>query len=603
MQTPLPSNEDLQAYSAAVSWKTVEQHKKLFNERLKELQAQAQHDEFPLDELESAAGIPLKLLYDDSTRGNVILAEIGGKHLVFGSFVSTRYRFGKPLLKTIVPYNLNPAVNQTNLHETENPQVQMRALGAELELGLFRRDGSAPTEEEVANFREVYRNNAHKLGITPQVDREACMYQVEVHVAPGVGYHRTRQSLDSIMQSLVLAGDATHLQTAVMAAYPLLSEFELTNDPKVHSAVDVMTEINLEFPSYGEHQRQVRERYGIDPSANVVQIFRNQGCHIHLDLAGRSEALGLFTFYTMLRSATALANSAVLKGSPFVNGTCDAELLCTREFLRGVTVTGRYIDVPLSPHLMPDGLTRYGNLIHAELANSTARALLCDGSLGKDLSAMHNPIGRLRPDLGMSKRICTMESTGMPVNISASRQAAVLTDFEFTHAIMENYFRKYGTFLEPMYDDKNLWAIAGPLSTEKFIAGQDRSDREGTDTLIETADGRQMTLVDFYELKRRYMHRHLLDIVNITPRDIDDVYISLTRMLEPPSGRVAQTPEQYIIDSTTRSTGNWGKILRDAFIAEGGTPGTSNPDAVLKVANRVHNALRKRYLHGHLSGD
>lgn len=603
MQTPLPANDDIVAYSQALPWKTIEQHKRRFNERLKELMKTAGEHDLPLDDLAEAAGIPLTLMYEDIHKGNVILGHIGDKAFVMGSFVSRRYRFGKPLLKAIIPYNFNPSVNHQNLHETENPTTQLRALGAELELGLYRRDGSAPTEAEVQRFSEIYRNNAHKLGITPQVDREACQYQVEVHVAPGVGYHRTRKSLDGILQSLVLAGDATGLNTAISATYPILSDFHLTDDPKVHSAVDVMNEINSHFPEYLERQRRIKERYRINPNANVVEVFRNQGCHIHLDIAGRSEALGLFTFYTMLRSATAIANSAVLKGSPFVNGTCDAELICTREFLRAVTVTARYIETPLSPHLMPEGLARYGNLLYSERANAAARAMLWDGSLGEAVSVMHNPIGRIRPDLGMSKRICTMESTGMPVNISASRQAAVLTDFEFTHVLLENYYRKYGTDLEPMAADKTLWDIAGPLSTEKFIAQQDYSDREGTEIVLETASGRQMTLVEFYEMKRRYMHRNLIDMATVTPRDIDDVYVSLARMLEPPSGRVAETPEQYIIDSTTRSTGNWGKILRNAFIEEGGTPGDHNPDAVLRVTNRVHDALRRRYLEGSMGGD
>lgn len=596
MVISLPANEEIIAFGEAVPWKRIEQHKRRFNEKLKSLRDTAAGDELPLDILSEAAGIPLKLYYDDSSRGNVLLAEIGGKAFVLGSFVSQRYRFGEPLLKTIVPYNFNPSVNHTNISETDNPHTGLRALGAELELSIYRPDGTSPTEEEVQEFSRLYRHNAHKLGITPQVDREACRYQVEVHVAPGVGYHQTRKSLDNIMQSLVLAGESNGLYTAILSAFPLLSEFELTNHYKVHSAVDVMIEINSQFPQYLEKQRLAKERYNISPDSNVVQIFRNQGCHIHLDIAGRSEALALFTFYTMLRSATAIAGASLLKGGPFVNGTCDAELLCTREFLRSTTITGHYIDVPLSPHLMPDGLQRYSNLISTERANSVARAMLLDDSMGKDISAMHNPIGRIRPDLGMSKRICTMESTGMPVNISASRQAAVLADFEFTHLLVESYYRKYGTNLEPMYEDQTLWAIIGPLSTEKFIELQDKSDREGSDVLIETAAGTQMPLAEFYEMKRRYMHRHLIDLADTTPRDIDDVYTSLNRMLEPPSGRVAETPEQYIADSTTRSTGNWGKILRDAFVQEGGTPGSHNPDAVLRVSNRVHEALRKRYM-------
>jgi hypothetical protein len=67
-------------------------------------------------------------------------------------------------------------------------------------------------------------------------------------------------------------------------------------------------------------------------------------------------------------------------------------------------------------------------------------------------------------------------------------------------------------------------------------------------------------------------------------------------MLEPPSGHEAQTIQQYIIDPKLRSTGNWGRILRNAFIEAGGTPGEHNPDLVLGVVNEVHRAMRLRFL-------
>lgn len=595
MDSHLPSNEMIEALSQAMPWRALEQQKRRFIEKLRDLQKDAQGNDLPLDELSAAVGTRLSLMYDESSKGNVILAHMGEHQYVMGSFVSERYRFGKPLLKTVVPYNLNPSVNHSNISETDMPTTTLRAIGAEVELGLYHSDGSPPSDEAVLQYGEIYRNYAHKLGITPQVDREACQYQVEVHVAPGVGYSRARTSLESIMQSLVFSSAQTGLNTAILASYPILSDFHLTDDPKVHSAVSVMVDINSQFEDYGERQRIAKERYNIPQEANVVELFRIQGCHIHLDIAGRSEALGLFTFYTMLKSATALANAAVLKGSPFVNGTCDPEYICTREYLRRTTVTGRYLPMPLSPHFQTGDLQRYGELIHSERANSTARALLCEGGLGSDVSAMHNPIGRLRPDLGASKRICTVESTGMPVNISASRQAAVLADFEYTHVLIENYYRQHGTNLEPMMNDRVLWALVGPLSYEKFAAQHDLSDREGTDIMLETATGQSFTLAEFYEMKRKYMHRYLVDVAGISPREIDDVYMSLTRMLEPPSGRVAETVEQYIYDPTRRSTGNWGKILRDAFIEEGGTVGSHNPEAVLRVANRVHAALVKRY--------
>jgi hypothetical protein len=598
MQTPLPSNETLVEFSSAVPWQTIEEHKRRFNEVVKSIAAGGEDGELPLDEISDAVGIPVSTYYDPapSSGANVFLAHCNGHRYVLGSAVSSRYRSGKTLAQSITPYNLNPSVNHTNLPETDSPTTRMCALGAEVELGLLHRDGSPPSEELMQEFIRQYQDNARRLGITPQIDREACQYQVEAHVAPGIGYQRTRAALDGIILALLSSSEATGLQTAIMAAYPIESDFKLTDDPKVDTAVSVMTALNSHFPEYLQHQVDAKARFKLDPAANVVQVFRIQGCHIHLDLAGRSEAMALLGFYTVLRSATAIANSAFLKGSPFVNGVCDAELLCTREYLRNTTVTGRYMEIPITPHLTSDGLENYADLLRSEKVNAMARALLGENKLGQWISAMHNPIGRIRPDLGSTKRICTLESTGMPVNVSASRQAAVLTDFEFTHALMEDYFRKHGCDLTAMHDDKDLWAIMGPLDGETFLRLQDDSDRNCTDITLTTAARTEMSLPDFYEMKRRYMHRHLPDLAGIRPRDIDEVYGSINRMLVPPSGQQAQTVEQYISDPKLRSTGNWGRILRDAFIEEGGVPGTQNSEAVLRVTNRVHDALKVRYL-------
>ena len=594
MTIGLPTNDELEAYSAVVPWRQIEQVKAAFVHRLNEIAETNSDESLPLEDLARFCGIPLKTIQGSTRLGNSIVGEINGRRVLLASFVSKRYR-SEPLLKCVVPYNLNPSVNHLNLDEADSPRTKLRALGAELELGLYCADGSPPTEEQVQQFISIYRTQAHRYGNTPQVDREACMYQVEVHVAPGIGYHRTRQSLDGILQSLVAAARATQLHTAIMSAYPVSSDFRLADDPKVRTAVDVMQEVNTAYPPYIDRLRQAHRRYHIDANSNFVETFRLQGCHVHLDIAGRSEALGLFAFHTLLRSATMIANKAVLKGGPFVNGTCDVELFCTREYLRETTVTGRYLDMPLSPHFSPNGMERYTGLLQTERANAVARALLSDESLDPPASVMHNPIGRIRPELAGRKRICTLESTGLPVNISASRQAAVLTDLEFTYALVEDYFRRFGTDLNPLRHDVDLMAIMGPLDAEAYRSLQAQSDRFGTDLLIATAAGNQMPLHEFYELKRAYMHQHLIDIVDLRPRDIDDVYMSLQRMLNPPSGRVAETPEQYISDSARRSTGNWGRILRQAFLDEGGVPGAHCPDAVLRVANRVHRALEQRY--------
>ncbi|MCC6616705.1 MAG: hypothetical protein IT320_24740 [Anaerolineae bacterium] len=597
--TLLPTNETLLAYSQDASWQEIERQRRQFNQSLADLVEQDQLQTLPLEQFSEAVGQEVTSFYapHDSDSGNVILTQKNGRDYLLGSVVSKRYRSGYGLMESIVPYNLNPSVNHTNIHETEDATTRMRVIGAEIELGVATTDGGSPSEDHVQQYIEAYSRYAQQIGIYPRLDREACQYQVEAHIAPSVGYQKTRNALNGMMTALVLAGEDTSLITTLLSCYPLESDFKMTDHPKVHTAVDLMLEVNDLFPEYRQRLADAQARYQIDPAtSHHVNVFRNQGCHIHIDLAGRSEALGMLTFYTILRSATAVANAAVLKGCPFVNGTCDAELLCVREYLRSTTVTGRYLDLPLSPHFSEDGIGKYASLIKLERANAVGRAMLYDDSLGTPVSLMHNPVGRIRSDLVTQKRVCTVESTGMPTNVSASRMAAVLTDFEFSHAVIESYFRQHGCDLGPMFDDKTMWSVLGPLERESLIAQSDESDRMCTDMTVVTANGERMTLGEFYELKRRFMHRALAHIDEVTPRDIDDVYMSLRRMLEPPSGQSAQTIDEYICDAKKRSTGNWGQILKNAFIEAGGVPGTNDPNAVLAVTREIHEALRRRYL-------
>lgn len=603
MHNPLPSNSDMIAFAHDLPWDTIEAQKRRFNDAVARLSSNGighgANETLPLAALSDAVGASVTTYFDpnESEGGNILLGNVNGRQYILGAYVSRRYRSGKSLFESIVPYNLNPAVHHENIQQTDDPTEKIRAMGAEIELGLVHRDGSSPTDDEMKTFIRTYSEQALKLGIYPRLDGEACQYQVEAHIAPSIGYNKTREALRGIMAALASASEITGLRTAIMSTYPTFSDFKMNDEPKVQTAVDLMLEVNGFFPEQEQKLVEAQERYNVVLPSHYVQMFRNQGCHIHLDLAGRSESLGLLTFYTMLRSASAVANAAVLKGGPFVNGTCDPELLCAREYLRQTTVTGRYIDLPLSPHYSSADMDKFAYLLRSERVNAMARGLLYNGdTLNEPISAMHNPIGRVRPDLSTSKRVCTVESTGMPANISVSRMAAVLTDFEFSHALIEHYYRKHGCDLEPMANDKILWSILGPLDQAAFIQQQDASDRHCTDITLTTASGSQMTLAEFYEMKRRYMHKSLSEIMEVSPRDIDEVYMSLIRMLEPPSGHSAQTIAQFISDPKLRSTGNWGLILRNAFIEAGGTPGQHNPDAVLKVVNDIHDAMKARYL-------
>ncbi len=598
-ENPLPSNDDLLAYSQALDWETIEDQKRKFNKAVKTLAADPTlANTLPLETLADAVGAPITTYFDPHNLDgpNVLLVENNGHSFVLGSYVEKRYRKGKSIMDAITPYNLNPSVNHTNLHETNTPTTRMRALGAEIELGLLHPDGNGPEEDDVKAFIRAYQGHARHFGVTPQVDREACQYQIETHVAPGIGYNKTRHSIEGIMKSLMASSEDTGLRTAIMSVYPVESDFKVTDDPKVATAVDLMAQINNKYEIYGERLAEAKAMYHIDGDIEHIHKIRIQGCHIHLEIAGRSEALGLLTYYTMLRSATAIANAAVLKGGPFINGTCDPQRLCAREHLRRTTITGNYIEIPVSPHISENGLNRYSGLLNSGHVNAVARAMLIDESMPEPISAMHNGIGRVRPDLGSSKRICTVESTGMPANVSAARMAAVLTDFEFSHTLMELYFRQNGCDLAPMFDNQVFWEVMGPLSPETFRAMHDHSDRAGSEMTLTTAAGTQMSLGEFYDKKRIFMHKALADVEEVMPRDIDDVYTSLTRMLTPPSGKVAETVEQYVLEPKLRSTGNWGQILRNTYQEEGGVIGDHCPDAVLRVTNRLHQALHARYL-------
>lgn len=595
----LPANESLTAFSADVPWDRIEHIRRQFTRSLETLTPRITNDELPLDDFSTAVGAPVEAFshtgnLDD---GVVLTTSIGGRPIVLGSAISKRYRSGHTLMESVVAYNLNPSVNHTNINQTEDSLTRLRVLGAEIELGLVHPDGASPSEDDVQGFISAYATHAQRLGVYPRLDREACQYQVEAHIAPSVGYSKTRNALTGMLTALAAASRTTNLYTLIFSCYPTDSDFKMTNHPKVLTAGDLMYQVNGMFPEYAAKLREVQDRYHVPPEGSqYINMFRNQGCHIHIDLAGRSEALGLLTFHTMLKSATAIANSAVLKGCPFVNGTGDPDLLCAREYLRSVTVTGRYLDLPLSPHFTPNGLDNYAALLEQERANATGRAMMYDEYDGEKISLMHNPIGRIRPDLGTPKRVCTVESTGMPTNISASRMAAVLVDFEFSHVVIESYFREHGCNLDAMHDDKAMWDILGPLDLDTFRHMQDRSDVEGSDMLLKLHSGREVTLAEFYEMKRRFMHHALESVDEVAPRDIDEVYSSLERMLEPPSGHHAQTISQYITNPKLRSTGNWGRILRDAYLEAGGTLGDHCPDAVLSVVEQVHDAMCERYL-------
>jgi hypothetical protein len=71
MDTPLPSNETLLAYSKDIAWQRIEQQRRLFNQTYAQLSQTQTEDVLPLPALSTAIGSEVSALYDtdDSDAG------------------------------------------------------------------------------------------------------------------------------------------------------------------------------------------------------------------------------------------------------------------------------------------------------------------------------------------------------------------------------------------------------------------------------------------------------------------------------------------------------------------------------------------------------
>jgi hypothetical protein len=380
-----------------------------------------------------------------------------------------------------------------------------------------------------------------------------------------------------------------------MSVYPTETDFATSHSDKVETVAMFLNDINESRARQCELLDALRRRYKMSRGeVRTANTLRFQGYHLHVDIAGRSEALGMLSYMLNLGSASAIANGALLRGGPFMDGACDPELLCTREYVRAISVTGHYVGMPISPHLQETGMEKHAFLLKSNLANGTARALLYGEEDGLPFSGMHNMLGRVRPDLGSANRTCTLESTGLSSNPCAERLAAVAVDFQYSQLLIEHYFRLHGTNLEALHADRDLLDVFGPLDRATYLDMINEADRLCTDMQLKTATGTVLSLVDFYEKKRRLLKRVLGPLNVIDTRDIDSLYDRIYHFLVAPNGAAA-TIDDFINHPTRRGTGNWGLILRNAYLEAGGTVGAKNPQAVNKVVGLLHKALIKRY--------
>ncbi len=592
MDSGLPDNAALRAFAKEVPWQTVEETREHFQDYLATVRSKRGSHAL-VTEMIWHLTRPYYPDDEESPDGNVLLSKGETRPFVLGNILGKRFQQG-PWLDYIKPYNLNPAVIHENIHEAGGP-LKLRPVGTELEVGMVRSDGMEPTDDDLKDFHRAYVTHALRLGACLDVSPELCIYQAEVVMAPVYGFAKALRSTELNIGALTHAAHEAGLRIAIASVYPGETDFATSHSDKVETVAMFLNDVNESRPRQCELLDTLRRRYQMSRGeVRTANVLRFQGYHMHVDIAGRSEALGMISYMMALGSASAIANGALLKGGPFMDGTCDPELLCTRESIRAISITGHYVGVPVSPHLQPDGMERNAHLLKANLANGAARALLHGMEDGLPYSGMHNMLGRVRPDLGSVSRTCTLESTGMASNPSAERLAAVAVDYQYSMLVIEHYFRQYGMDLGPLYADPELLDVFGPLSREVFLQMIDQSDRLCTDVQVQTASGSTLSLVEFYEKKRRLLKRVLGPLNVLDTRDIDGLYDRIYHFLVAPNG-AATTIDDFLNHPTRRGTGNWGRILRDAFVQAGGTVGAKDPASVHKVIEQLHDALVKRY--------
>ncbi|GAB4546564.1 MAG: hypothetical protein OHK0023_06400 [Anaerolineae bacterium] len=591
MQPALPDNAAMLAFARDVSWQQIEETREQFLEYLNSIRSKRGSHPVSANMIRH---LSQGYFEEDAEApdGNVLLSKTGHP-FILGTILGRRFQQG-PWLDYVKPYNLNPAVIHTNIHEAGG-MLAVRPVGVELEVGMIALDGSNPTDIELDRFQQAYVTHAQRIGATLDISPELCIYQAEVTMPPVYGYARLLRGIELNMATLAHAAHEAGLLLQIMSVYASETDFATSQSNKVETIAIFLNEINETRAGQRQIADEVRKRYHISRGdARPANLLRFQGYHMHVDIAGRSEALGLLGYQMNLGSASAIANAALLKGGPFMDGACDPELLCVREHVRAISITGHYVGLPLSPHLQPDALERHAYLLRANLANGTARALLYGEEENQPYSGMHNMLGRVRPDLETSKRVCTLESTGMPSNPCAERLAAVATDYQLSQLVIEHYFRRHGTHLEALYADNDFIDVFAPLHRDAFHRNIHASDLHCTDMTLETPSGAQLSLVDFYEKKRRLLKRLLSPLNVLDTRDVDGLYDRIYHFLVAPNGG-AQTIDDYLNHPTRRGTGNWGRILLNAYLEAGGVRGSKHPEAVHTVIKQLHQALLRRY--------
>src|SRR5258708_21279453 len=160
---------------------------------------------------------------EDAPDGNVLLSTGSARPFVLGTILGKRFQQG-PWIDYVKPYNLNPSVVHTNIHEAGGP-LRLRPVGTELEVGMIRDDGLEPTAQDLDSFHEHYLTHAVEVGACLDVWPELCIYQAEVMIPPVMSYAKALRNTELNLTALTMAAQAAGLRLSILSVYPSETDF------------------------------------------------------------------------------------------------------------------------------------------------------------------------------------------------------------------------------------------------------------------------------------------------------------------------------------------------------------------------------------------
>src|SRR5215468_797751 len=161
MDSALPDNDALIAFAREVDWQFVEETREHFQVFLNSVRSKrGSHP--PATRMLWHLTHPYYEDDEEAPDGNILLSKGSTRPFVLANILGKRFQQGV-WIDYVKPYNLNPAVIHTNLHEAGGP-LKLRPVGTELEVGMVRADGLEPSSEDLDNFHKSYVMQAMKTG-------------------------------------------------------------------------------------------------------------------------------------------------------------------------------------------------------------------------------------------------------------------------------------------------------------------------------------------------------------------------------------------------------------------------------------------------------